>query len=276
MSPSTILECAEELCWRAWCTLGVSGVAEPLRSLAIDPEGLIVLSGTVVRDLRLRDELVDWCSQFDRYISISRLKRAIGRLSDPHADKVRELTGRIGRMAAGPWPTNSSRSSQETKLSGKSRLPRLDQPPLTHLHHRAVFGTTSRAEVLLYLRRCSGSVSAAEVAEGVSFGKLAVARTLDELVEGRVLGSSRRGNRNQYTLLRQGPLGQLAGDLPEHFVDWVGWSQLLREIGAHKGKSDRVLAIAIAKIASQIGFHVGQAGDADEVGRELTRIAELA
>src|SRR2546428_260977 len=65
-----------DLAWQHWTELGVSGwrLRERQRpaevDVAIDPEPLIFLTAAVAGiDPRLRDEAIDWCVTFGRYIS---------------------------------------------------------------------------------------------------------------------------------------------------------------------------------------------------------------
>ena len=61
--------------WSLWTELGVAGTKQHHQNVLIWIEELIFFTsilGTI--DFRLRDESLDWCSQYDRFVSISRLK----------------------------------------------------------------------------------------------------------------------------------------------------------------------------------------------------------
>ncbi|MEK7994210.1 MAG: hypothetical protein AAB403_10440, partial [Planctomycetota bacterium] len=64
--------------WREWTALGVAGTAAGEKRNVIDPEALLLFTGTVGRwDPRLFDEVVDWLSSNGRLINGPRLKRLL-------------------------------------------------------------------------------------------------------------------------------------------------------------------------------------------------------
>jgi hypothetical protein len=63
-----------DLAWSLWTELGVAGVKRKHQKCLITPEELILLTVALAKvDPRLRDESLDWCSQYHRFISMSRL-----------------------------------------------------------------------------------------------------------------------------------------------------------------------------------------------------------
>ena len=63
-----------DLTWSLWTELGVLGVKRHHQHCLIAPEELILLTALIAElDPRLRDESLDWCSQYHHLISISRL-----------------------------------------------------------------------------------------------------------------------------------------------------------------------------------------------------------
>ena len=71
-----------DLTWSLWTELGVAGVKQKHQHVLILLEELIVLTAVLAEiDPRLRDESLDWCSQYHHLVSISRLKLLMGEMS---------------------------------------------------------------------------------------------------------------------------------------------------------------------------------------------------
>jgi hypothetical protein len=67
-----------DLVWSLWTELGVAGIKRKHQKFLINLEELIILTVVLAEiDPRLRDESLDWCSQYHHFISTSRLKSII-------------------------------------------------------------------------------------------------------------------------------------------------------------------------------------------------------
>ena len=62
------------LAWSLWTELGVAGLERKHQIFSIAPEELIILTSALSEfDPRLRDEALDWCIHYHRFISSIRL-----------------------------------------------------------------------------------------------------------------------------------------------------------------------------------------------------------
>lgn len=84
LSSSAVDNLALDLAWSLWGALGVrSAIRGRHDQWSIDPEPLMAFTAHEGdHDPRLRDESLDWCIQYERYVSRARL-RGILRRVDP-------------------------------------------------------------------------------------------------------------------------------------------------------------------------------------------------
>src|SRR6516165_4421831 len=74
MTSKQIKENLAHLAWSLWTEVGVAGLERRHRDFLIGLEELIILTAALSEfDPRLRDEALDWCVQYHRFISPIRL-----------------------------------------------------------------------------------------------------------------------------------------------------------------------------------------------------------
>ena len=205
---------AVELAWRHWTALGVAGVA-PLPEHAIDLEALIAFTPFVATaDPRLMRECVDWCVRIaPSFVSISRLRQLV-RLMPPRSDDALDLPKLLLEVPKDP--------SRRAKLSGKSRMPRLEHPSLIQLRSRYIFGVGARADVICVLATRSRKAGAARISSirPVGYTKPAVAMVMGELAAAGVLEKLIASPGISYKLLKSSSLRALLAPLPRHAPSW--------------------------------------------------------
>ncbi|MBI3179050.1 MAG: hypothetical protein HYZ27_05275, partial [Deltaproteobacteria bacterium] len=203
-----------ELAWRQWTVLGVAGVAPP-PAHAIDLEALVAFMPFVANaDPRLGDEALDWYVRIGpRFVARSRLRTLVA------------LMPGVAASVAPSFPTlelAQSKASLRTRLSQKSRAPRLDAPVLVQLRSRQIFGVGARADVIAALvsQRRIEPVRISSIGL-VGYTKPAVATVLDDLASVGVLRKWSSGNAAHYLLEKPGPLRALLDPVPPAPPSWA-------------------------------------------------------
>jgi hypothetical protein len=256
--PSDLIEnLALELAWSLWGELGVRGVVRGRHDRwSIDPEPLIAFTaGVGDRDPRLRDESIDWCVQYERYVSRARL-RGILRRSDAstrsefgtYAATLAEHTGRSWPGASQPRPYQPS---------GRSSLTPLTRPALIRVRLRALFGVGARAEILhAFVARPSARVTAAELARLTGYTKRNVTDELDRLELAGLLQVAAPSNQFLYRLHHRSALLSFVGERPAVFPNWEPLlrvvSALLNRVAAIETAPETVQAIELEKLVAEL------------------------
>lgn len=228
------------LAWSLWAELGVSGWGRRHADWEVDPEALIVFTAALGNgDPRLRDESLDWCIQNHRYVSAVRLRNLlrgepprVRAAFGPYAATVRAHARVNWPTTDAPWPYDRT---------GKSRLSDLTRPSLTTLRHRALFGTSARAEII---RAFSASphqaLTAATLAEGAHYTKRNVEQELHSLrLAGLLAGTTIRGQL-YYRLARAEALLAFTGARPDHSPRWDRVFRVLLDGLSLRTQADRL------------------------------------
>ncbi len=172
--------------WRQWAQLGLASAAVERRDgWVIDPEALWLLSGTVARhDARLFDEILDWLAKNSAFINFPRLRSLVRRFDFRSADVVGAMADVVTHsnsrlhwrvslpgsehpaealfldMNGVPQPDFGQPDPAflrfgfkrgRVELRGLSRRFNAVTPECALLRLRALFGTSARAEIVLYL-----------------------------------------------------------------------------------------------------------------------------
>ncbi|CAN5750913.1 hypothetical protein BH11VER1_BH11VER1_29300 [soil metagenome] len=203
--------------WRSWSALGVSGHGGTARAdRVIDPEALILASTLWARyDARLFDEMLDWLCLHGALINLQRLRNlhrtglgdtavlaAVAAVVQEHSPqtKWKALVGKRtssrklvplfldlnGKSAA--WGTPDPLFASHGFHRGRLELRQMSQPPAPRhapnlwLKLRSLFGTTTRAEIMLQLLT-SGPATAGGIARRSSFTARSILVTLREMAQ---------------------------------------------------------------------------------------------
>ncbi|HET6295296.1 MAG TPA: hypothetical protein VFG33_18060 [Kribbella sp.] len=217
---SSLAELELALVWGAWVELGVSGWQRTHRSWAIDPEPLILRTAMLGdADPRLRDEALDWCIHYWRYVSRVRLRNLLRDHSADSLDRWGQFAATVNKHSKASWP-HATRELEYT-ITGRSSLRSMEQPSRAWLRLRAVFGLGARAEILRYFLSGNRRGAVAVIAENIGYVKRNVADECDSLETAGVLKKHQVGNRFYYALARRKELQEFVGSLPETCPDWA-------------------------------------------------------
>jgi hypothetical protein len=142
-----------DLAWSLWTELGVAGsVKRQHQKVLIGLEELILLTtGIMDLDPRLRDESLDWCASYHRFISISRLRTLLKDTNDLLILPFSEYAKALNTISSATWPVLEKTSSFKLVPSHKSCLhlgP--NSGALLHIQTRSVFGTGAKADLIAH------------------------------------------------------------------------------------------------------------------------------
>lgn len=266
---------AIELAWRHWTALGVAGVA-PRPEHAVDLEALIAFMPFIaLADPRLERECLDWCVRIGpSHVSISRLRHVI-RLMPGRGDATALDLASIMIEAASGLPLR-------TKLSHKSRRPRLDHPSLIQLRSRRIFGVSARADLIVALTARARSAEPMRISaiHPVGYTKRTVALIFDDLADAGFLEKLVVSQAASYKLLKVAPLRALLAPLPEKTPSWPERFALVaailetwRTFGARAPTS---YAIELAKVLDKLRPLAARLGEKPPIiGRPQVILAAL-
>lgn len=216
------------LAWSLWTELGVSGWQRDHSSHAIDPERLLIFTGPLGdADPRLRDESIDWCVTYGRYVSAARLRNLL-------AEEPAEARDAFGRMAATVnahsglrWP--GATQAQPFQRTGRSAIRDFRGPSLVVLRLRALFGVGARAEVVrAFVAAPSARLSAADLAVEAGYTKRNIAEALEALRMAGLLDVHALRNRRLYGLADAAWPTTLPGRQPTLFPPWSSVFRILQ------------------------------------------------
>lgn len=225
-----------EVAWSLWSELGVSSWT-PTRHKrwGIELEPLIVLTGSLPEiDVRLRNEVIDWCVTNDRYVSLTQLRRNIVRMhgGQPPAELL-TFTATVSQLGRRRWPLAADREPLQITLSGKSSPPQLNSAALYQLRLRAIFGVGARAEILRVLSLDPHELTISQIADRISYTVRQVALDAEMLAGSGIVRRAQGPGPARYTLSDPSSLAALVGERPEVSPRWIEpFTTLFHLIGA--------------------------------------------
>lgn len=249
--------------WREWSALGVAGATARETRNAIDPEALLLFTGTLGRsDPRLFDEVVDWLAAHGRLLNGPRLKRLLREYELESGQVVaaacQVLAARGRRL---DWKMEPAGAAAEEPLfqdeegrplpdfgardpdflaqgfrRGRLELRQYSQPPdpanpaCLWLTLRALFGISCRVEIMLYLvSRTSGHPS--QIARDVGYTQRNVQDVMVNMAASGQLRATRKGREVEYRLAS--PLWHrllLADQAPPKWLLWPAVFRALEQV----------------------------------------------
>jgi hypothetical protein len=254
------------LLWGAWVELGVSGWQRTHGDWAIDPEPLILRTASLGdSEPRLRDEALDWCIRYPRYISRVRLRNLLGGLSAPSSDAWGRFAATVNAHSNVRWPNATQEVRYQT--TGRSNLESLVRPSRAWIRLRAMFGLSARTEILRFFladppRSMSGvsrMTDVSTIAKSVGYAKRNVAEECEPLEKAGLLKMRQTGNRFFYFLARDAELRALVGEIASVRPDW---SALLKVTSAFVALESAARSMP-AKAIMVEAFRVAQSLDDD-------------
>ncbi len=219
------------LAWSLWTELGVAGNKQSHQDVLILIEELIIFTSVLAEiDPRLRDESLDWCAQYNHFISISRLKSLMKDFEltmepfSKYASSLNNITGTNLPIFMGTPPL-------KIHLSHKSILRPYASSALLNIRARSIFGTGARADlVTFFLVHLNIDFSIAEVAE-TGYSKRNLSEVLDDLHFGNLFDRFMQGNQQRYRLKKNSPLVEMLKPIPK-YVPWHLIFKILLELRA--------------------------------------------
>ena len=243
--------------WGVWSELGVSGWGRTHEDWAIDPEPLIVFSPSVIAsDPRLRDEVMNWCSDYWRHVSAVRLRHLLNNNENEETDAWGQFAATVNRFsgAAAKWP----RATTERRFTrtGRSSLRPLSERSMIYLRMRSVFGLSARTEVLRHFLFTRERSTAAMLATQTNYAKRNVAEACESLTQAGVLQSKQIGNRLYFSLIDAEALAAFLGPLAPIRPDWPELlrvvNALFRWTGSANQSDNRVLTVETHGVFDEI------------------------
>lgn len=215
----SLAELEADLLWGAWAELGVSGWGRTHRNWAVDPEPLIIRTAQVAEsNPRLRDEALDWCVHYWRYVSRVRLRTLLRGQSEDLLEAWGWFAATVNDHSSARWPMETE--SIAYKITGRSSLRTTKQSSRAWIRMRAIFGVGARTEILRYFLSGPTIGSTNGIAAWTGYGKSNIVRECDLMETAGLLRRRSLGNRYYYSLARPEALQAFVGDLPRYRPSW--------------------------------------------------------
>lgn len=208
------------LAWSLWTELGVAGNKQHHQNTLILIEELFIFTSVLIEiDPRLRDESLDWCSQFYHFISISRLKSLMKDFEELVQEPFSKYASSFNNISKSKLPFFIKTAPLKVNLSHKSVLHPHASAALLNIRARSVFGTGARADlVTFFVVHPKTAFSIAEVAE-TGYSKRNLAMVLNDLYSANLFDRFMQGNQQRYRLNANSQLFDVLKPIPE-YVPW--------------------------------------------------------
>ncbi|MEI8300003.1 MAG: hypothetical protein WCG10_00125 [Chlamydiota bacterium] len=210
-----------ELTWSLWTELGVLGISRHHHDCLIAPEELILLTTLIAElDPRLRDEALDWCSQYHHFISVTRLKALIKVCGPCMHLPFSIFAATLNTASTANWPLFTKTSIKTFIPSRKSKAPQCKLPALLYLRLRGLFGTGARADLLtFFLTSKESNFTAADTAQ-LGYNKRSLSDLLESFVQSGLFDVLSIRNQLFYRFTKKNEMIQLLGKIPKTTPSW--------------------------------------------------------
>jgi len=218
---ASIREHVLDLVWSLWAELGVSSWTRRHQQWAVDPEPLIVFTARVSEmDRRLRDEAIDWCIRYGRYLSATRLRNLVKDEPGGVSAAFETFAAIVNAHSSLNWPSKGD--APEYRPTGRSSLSSFAAPALIVLRLRALFGVAARADILRVLIAQPGRpFAASDLVPDVNYTKRNIDNALDSLAMAGLLDVKLVRNQHQYRLADATRLFGFVGERPRLLPRWT-------------------------------------------------------
>jgi len=246
-----------EWLWREWTTLGVAGASPIETRHIIDPEALLLFTGTVGRwDPRLFDEVIDWLAINGQLLNGPRFKRmlhesefssgrVVAAIFSVLLGKGRRLDWKMA-TAVGmeealfygsddrPLPDYGTRDPDflaqgfrrgRLELRHYSKQPDPARPACLWLALRSLLGINCRVEIMLYLLTSTCGYPS-QIARDTGYTQRNIQDVMVDLAASGQLRATRKGREVQYRLASPLWKNLLLG--AQEPAAWVLWPPVLR------------------------------------------------
>lgn len=212
------------LAWSLWSELGVAGLERRHSSFLIAPEELIILTSALSEfDPRLRDEALDWCIHYHRYISSIRLHILAKKYGDYIAKPFSIFSATLNATAdiRTKWAVLTKSSSLlNFKCSRKSILRSFEAPSMINFRLKSLFGVSAKADVLAFLLSDKRTDFVASDLMEIGYSKRRLAAILEDLALTGIFSEKKARNQLHYTFVRKNLFINLLGGLPLNKIHW--------------------------------------------------------
>ena len=255
----TLLDAILGLLWRQWSGLGILGYEQPLRNDSfVDPEALLIASAGFARyDQRLYDVMADWLLKYGRLLNPTRLRALLAKVEHADEASLSYLASLCYKAGDKRWSRLAERGQAMKHDTPVPLFYQQDGTPLSYcperdeyalrcgflrnsfkpqnkclqqlpesnatllLRCRALFGVSSRADVILQLLLTPSSIQ--RLVDFSGFARTSVKEVLDELEIAHAVSPVGTGIRNAaYVLANAAEMSQmLQVELPCHPVHWL-------------------------------------------------------
>ncbi len=209
------------LAWSLWTELGVAGLERKHQDFGITPEELIILTSVLSEfDPRLRDEALDWCIQYHRFISPIHLQ-IIAKKYEPYiATSFSIFSATLNTFTKAKWTLLTEAPPLKIHPSGKSRLRNFETLSMVYFRLRSFFGVSVRADTIAFLLGEKREYFIASDLLEIGYSKSRLAEVLADLALAGVLTESQVRNQLHYSFTRRSELIKLVGGIPKKMVHW--------------------------------------------------------
>lgn len=211
------------LAWSLWTELGVAGLERKHQAFSIAPEELIILTSVLSEfDPRLRDEALDWCIRYHRFISPIRLQILAKKYGDYIAEPFSIFSTTLNAIAdtRTKWIVLTKASPLKFRPSGKSILRGFEVPSMIHFRLRSFLGVGARADVLAFLLNDERvDFTASDIME-IGYSKRRLAEILGDFAAAGIFSESQVRNQLRYAFVREDQLIKLIGGIPKKIMQW--------------------------------------------------------
>lgn len=211
------------LAWSLWTELGVRGIERKHQAFSIAPEELILLTSVISEfDPRLRDEALDWCIHYHRFISPVRLHIIVKKYGIDFVEPFSTFSATFNSIAdiRTKWVVPTNVPPLKFRPSGKSILRGFEADSMIHFRLRAFFGMGARSDILAFLlTEGQGDFAISDFVE-IGYSKRHIAEILSDLAQSGILLESQIRNQLRYTFAKRDKFIKLLGGIPKKMIHW--------------------------------------------------------
>jgi hypothetical protein len=211
------------LAWSLWAELGVAGLERRHRVFSIAPEELIILTSALSEfDPRLRNEALDWCIRYHRFVSPIRLHILAKKYKDYIAQPFSAFSATLNATAdiRTKWAVLIKTAPLKLNPSGKSILRAFEIPSMINFRLRSFLGVGAKADVMAFLlTEEQGDFVTSDLTE-IGYSKRRLSAILEDFAAAGILSESKVRNQLRYRFVRQDQFIKLIGDIPQKMIHW--------------------------------------------------------
>lgn len=211
------------LAWSLWTELGVAGLERKHQAFSVAPEELIVLTSALSEfDPRLRDEALDWCIQYHRFISPIRLHILAKKYENYIAESFSLFSSTFNAVAdiRTKWALLIKVPPLNFKPSRKSIFRSIENPSMIYFRLRSLLAVGARADVLAFLLTEEKKEFVVSDLVETGYSKRRLAIILDDFAAAGILFESQVRNQLHYTFARREQFIKLLGGIPKMMIQW--------------------------------------------------------